>query len=328
MSGADSRIPFTKWLHEGATEIGDLSLDSGGCLPRVRMAWQSVGPIDVSRPVVLLLHGYTNSHRFWQTAPTPDLNSGWGNELVGPGAAIDSNRFLVIAINHLGSCYGSTGPGTEHPMGDGRYGLRFPIVTIRDQARAAVLALRELGIDRLAAVVGYSYGGYMAFELALDDMISLAGVVVLASGPKGNGSEQERADLQSLADRPSKTRLLERRLATLAAYGLMGGGEVGRAAAIWSRRHDPVSLLRLREAAMHFDRRGHLRDLRQPLFWLHVTDDKLFPPPDDDLLQAIPPQLLTHRVLPGGGHLAPVQNPQAYAEDLRAFLLPIIGRSY
>lgn len=311
----------------GTVEIGELALDGGGRLPRVQMAWQSTGQVDGSRPVILLLHGYTNSHQFWQSAPMPDLNSGWGNGLVGPHSAIDSDRFVVVAINHLGSCYGSTGSRSEYPGGDGPYGLRFPKITVRDQARAAVLALRGLGIDRLAAVVGYSYGGYVAFELALDDMVSLARVAVLASGPKGNGSQQELADLQLLANSQSQRGLLERRLATLAAYGLdREDEEVRRAAAIWSGHHDPVSLLRLREAAMHFDRRGDLRDLRRPIFWLHVTDDRLFPPPDDDLLQSIPPELLTHRVLSGGGHLAPVRNPQVYAEELRAFLLPIVGQ--
>jgi homoserine O-acetyltransferase len=89
---------------------------------------------------------------------------GWWSPIVGPGKAIDTDRFFVIGVNALGGCQGSTGPSSPHPD-DGRpYGSRFPIITIQDMVAAQVRLIDHLGIDRLLAVAGGSMGGMQALE--------------------------------------------------------------------------------------------------------------------------------------------------------------------
>lgn len=307
--------------HRGSVDIGDLALESGQVLPHAQMAWQASSAPGLDRPVVLLLHGYSNSHVFWQPDPPADLTSGWGNQLVGPGAAVDSERHLIIALNHLGSCYGSTGPNTIDPATGNAYGERFPRITITDQARAATAALRALHFDHLSAIVGYSYGGYIALDLALAGMMPHEKVAILASGPKGNGSDRDLEALWRLAAEASPETLEQRRLDTLKTYGLSPDDPAVRAAASeWARRHDVISLLRLREAAISFDRRRDLPSLRAPLFWLHVGDDALFPPPPDNTMDTMAPAGLRRYDLPSGGHLAPIMNPESFQEPLAAFL--------
>jgi len=92
---------------------------------------------------------------------------GWWDRMVGPGKPIDTNRFHVICANVIGGCMGSTGPASPAP--DGKpYGMRFPVITIRDMVRAQVALLEQLGIGRLYAVVGGSMGGMQALSLVAD----------------------------------------------------------------------------------------------------------------------------------------------------------------
>ncbi|TAM59944.1 homoserine O-acetyltransferase, partial [bacterium] len=122
--------------------------------------------------VVLVPHALTGSSRV----------ADWWPGVVGPGCLIDTERLCVVGINALGGCYGSTGPAS--PASDGRpYGSRFPVLTVRDIVRAQRLALRELGIERIAAVIGGSLGGMQALAWGIEapDAVELV-VAIGASG--------------------------------------------------------------------------------------------------------------------------------------------------
>lgn len=144
---------------------GPLPLDSGQRLESVRIAYEGYGTLSPSRDnVVLVCHATTGDQHV--ASPHPITGKpGWWNRMVGPGKPIDTNRFHVICANVLGSCMGSTGPASLGP--DGKpYGMRFPVITIRDMVRAQVALLATLGIERLHTVVGGSMGGMQALSLA------------------------------------------------------------------------------------------------------------------------------------------------------------------
>ncbi len=143
-----------------------LALRRGGVLHGVEIAYETWGRLAPSRDnVVLLCTGLSPSAHAASNAtdPTP----GWWEDMVGPGKALDSDRFHIICVNSLGSCFGSTGPASLDPATGERYGRRFPVLSVEDIARAAHEALHALGIERVHAVVGNSLGGFTALAFAL-----------------------------------------------------------------------------------------------------------------------------------------------------------------
>ena len=147
-------------------ELADpLPLDSGQRLEGVRIAYEAYGTLSAARDnVVLICHATTGDQHV--ASPHPITGKpGWWDRTVGPGKPIDTNRFHVICANVLGSCMGSTGPASLAP--DGKpYGMRFPVITIRDMVRAHVALLSALGIEKVHTVVGGSMGGMQALSLA------------------------------------------------------------------------------------------------------------------------------------------------------------------
>jgi homoserine O-acetyltransferase/O-succinyltransferase len=147
-------------------ELADpLPLDSGQQLEGVRVAYEAYGTLSPARDnVVLVQHATTGDQHV--ASPHPITGKpGWWDRMVGPGKPIDTDRFYVLCPNVLGSCMGSTGPGSLGP--DGKpYGMRFPVITVRDMVRAQIALLDVLGIDRLYAVVGGSMGGMQSLSLA------------------------------------------------------------------------------------------------------------------------------------------------------------------
>jgi len=137
-----------------------LRLESGQSLGPINLAWESWGELDAKHSnAILLLHGFSgDSH-----AAGP---GGWWERLIGPGRAIDTDRFCVICPNVLGGCQGSTGPAS--PAADGRpYGSRFPALSIRDMVAAERALADQLGIGSWYAVIGGSMGGMRALEWAI-----------------------------------------------------------------------------------------------------------------------------------------------------------------
>jgi len=142
-----------------------LKLDSGQELAPVTIAYETYGELNAARSnVVLVCHATTGDQYVASTHPVTG-KPGWWDRMVGPGKPIDTDQFHVVCANVIGACMGSTGPASPAPDGQ-PYGMRFPVITIRDMVRAQVRLLEQLGIERLYAVVGGSMGGMQALSLA------------------------------------------------------------------------------------------------------------------------------------------------------------------
>jgi homoserine O-acetyltransferase len=158
-------------------------------LPGVRLAYETWGSLapDGSN-AVLICHALTGDSHVAGPAGPGHPTSGWWDAVVGPGKALDTDRWFVVAPNVLGGCQGSTGPSTPAP--DGRpWGSRFPFVTVRDQVAAEVVLADALGISRWAAVLGGSMGGMRALEWAVSLPDRVGALLVLAA-PGQSSAEQ------------------------------------------------------------------------------------------------------------------------------------------
>ena len=147
----------------------------------MRIAYETWGELSVARDnAILVLHALTgDSHVVGPSGPGHP-SPGWWPGVVGPGRAIDTDRWFVVAPNVLGGCQGSTGPASVASDGV-EWGARFPFLTIRDQVNAQVAFARGLGIERFAAVVGGSMGAMHVLEWAIMAPDAVQRIVVLAA---------------------------------------------------------------------------------------------------------------------------------------------------
>ncbi|MFJ9554615.1 homoserine O-acetyltransferase [Nocardiopsis sp. NPDC101807] len=145
-----------------------LPLESGQTLPGVRIAYETWGRPDAhGANGILVLHALTGDSHVAGPAGPGHPGPGWWEGLVGPGLALDTDRYFVVAPNVLGGCQGSTGPSSpREDGGTGAWGSGFPRITLRDTVRAEEALADALGIDTWAAVVGGSMGGMRALEWA------------------------------------------------------------------------------------------------------------------------------------------------------------------
>ncbi|MGW1144434.1 homoserine O-acetyltransferase MetX [Streptomyces sp. NPDC002454] len=169
--------------------LAPLRLEAGGELPGVRLAYEAWGRLapDASN-AVLVLHALTGDSHVSGPAGPGHPTPGWWDPLVGPGLALDTDRWFVVAPNVLGGCQGSTGPSSVRADGV-RWGGTFPFLTPRDQVAAEVALADALGIDRWALVVGGSMGGMRALEWAVGHPQRVASLLVLAC-PAASDAEQ------------------------------------------------------------------------------------------------------------------------------------------
>ncbi|MGW7590202.1 homoserine O-acetyltransferase MetX [Streptomyces rubiginosohelvolus] len=158
-----------------------LPLESGIRLPGVRLAYETWGrrAADGSN-AVLVLHALTGDSHVAGPAGPGHPTPGWWDALVGPGRALDTDRWFVVAPNVLGGCQGSTGPSSPGPDGT-PWGSLFPYLSVRDQVTAEAALADVLGIDRWAAVVGGSMGGMRALEWAVSRPERTGSLFVLAA---------------------------------------------------------------------------------------------------------------------------------------------------
>jgi homoserine O-acetyltransferase len=157
-------------------------LERGGSLPSVRVAYETWGTLASNGGnAVLVEHALTGDSHVVGPAGPGHPTPGWWDGLIGPGAALDTDRFFVVCANVLGGCQGTTGPSSLAPD-DGRWGSRFPEVTVGDQVRVEAALADALGIDRWACVVGGSMGGMRALEWAVAMPDRVATLFFLASG--------------------------------------------------------------------------------------------------------------------------------------------------
>ncbi len=163
--------------------FGEFRTETGGSLPGIRLAYETWGELSPARDnAVLILHALTGDSHVRGAAGPGHATAGWWSDLVGPGAAIDTDRFFVVAPNMLGGCQGSTGPASIAPDGY-EWASRFPHLTIRDQVSAQALLADQLGIGSWHAVVGGSMGGMHAIEWAVGHPDRVERAAILSAPP-------------------------------------------------------------------------------------------------------------------------------------------------
>jgi homoserine O-acetyltransferase/O-succinyltransferase len=276
-----------------------LHLQSGEVMPEVTLAYRSWGTLAPDgRNAVLIQHGYTNGPGLVDT-PTFGANS-WVN-LVGPGRAIDTERFFVICPNLLGSCHGSTSGASIDPATGRPYGLRFPVLTMMDIVVSQRVLLDHLGIRRLVAVAGPSLGGALAFQWAITYPGYVAGIVAVICAPMAmtQGISGLMARLMRDPDwhggdyygRSAPRRALyEFRRQLLSLYGLqteiarsvsdpaMRAAALERSARDWANSFDANSLVILGRAAASFDLRPQFGKIKARVLYVLSRTDRVFPP--------------------------------------------------
>ncbi|MFI7587562.1 homoserine O-acetyltransferase [Spongisporangium articulatum] len=175
--------------HRQFVDVGDIGLERGGRLAGVRMAYETWGELSPARDnAVLVLHALTGDSHVAGDAGPGHPTPGWWSELIGPGRALDTDRWFVVAPNVLGGCQGTTGPASTAPDGV-PYGSRFPYLTVRDQVSAEVRLADALGLDRWALVVGGSMGGMRALEWAVMQPDRVERLFLLATTAAASGDQ-------------------------------------------------------------------------------------------------------------------------------------------
>jgi homoserine O-acetyltransferase/O-succinyltransferase len=137
----------------------------GGSLSEGRVAYETWGTLNAARDnAILLFTGLSPSAHAASSAADP--STGWWEKMIGPGKAIDTDRYFLVCVNSLGSCFGSSGPASIDPATGLAYRLEFPDLSVEDIARGGYETIRSLGIDRLTAVIGASLGGMAVLAFA------------------------------------------------------------------------------------------------------------------------------------------------------------------
>jgi homoserine O-acetyltransferase/O-succinyltransferase len=279
-------------------------LRSGIVMPSVTIAYRTLGVLAPDRNnVVLVTHGNTGGPQMIDPGGTTGEGS-W-NVIVGPGKAVDTDRFFVICPNMLGSSYGSTNATDIDPLTGTRYGPRFPDITVSDIVATQRALLADLGIEKLVAIVGPSYGGIQAFQWAVDYPGMMKGIAAIVTAPL---VLRERAEgnvarlLATLSKDPNWNggdyydcggvleSMIAIRSATLKSYGIETRlrdtisdpakieAAIRDEAARWARGFDANSLLILARALRGFDVTAQFDKIKSKVLYVLSRTDKLFPP--------------------------------------------------
>lgn len=159
-----------------------LVLQSGASIADYTLVYETYGELNADKTnAVLVCHALNASHHVAGYYAGNPKNTGWWDNMVGPGKPVDTDRFFVIGVNNLGSCFGSTGPMDINPDTGKPYGANFPILTVEDWVDAQARLADALGIDRFAAVMGGSLGGMQALSWTMQYPDRVRHAVIIAS---------------------------------------------------------------------------------------------------------------------------------------------------
>jgi len=165
--------------------VEPLPLQSGSSIEQYDLVVETYGRLNADASnAVLICHALNASHHVAGIHPDNPNELGWWDNMVGPGKPVDTNRFFVIGVNNLGSCFGSTGPMSINPRTKEPYGASFPVLTVEDWVNAQARLADQMGITQFAAVMGGSLGGMQAMSWATQYPERVAHCVVIASTPK------------------------------------------------------------------------------------------------------------------------------------------------
>jgi homoserine O-acetyltransferase/O-succinyltransferase len=330
--------------------LGPLQLENGCILPEVTIAYETYGQLaSDGRNAILIAHGYTNHHHAAGQATMTNPKPGWWDKLIGPGRAIDTQRFFVVSSNVIGSCYGSTGPASLNPDTGKPFGPEFPDITMRDIVAAQRQLLECLGVTRLVAVAGPSMGGRQAFQWAVTFPDFVDGIIVVASSPKGIGKDAPVITLlERLAADPNWnagwyyerggliSTLTALRMETLKRYGVEAvlgiqytdpaqrEARIRQMAEQWAGQFDAHSLVVLRKASVWFDAQRDFGKIRAKVLYVISRTDQLFPPSMGarvmGRLRDAGVDATYVEIDSAFGHLASGREAQQWAPALQAFL--------
>ena len=332
--------------------IRDFRLAGGAVLAEARIAYLTLGRLAPDgRNAVLVTHGYTSGPRMIEGGESASEGS-WA-ALVGPGRPIDTDRYFVVAPNMLGSSFGSTNAASLDPATGRPYGPRFPELTVGDIVATQKHLLDALGVRHLVAVAGPSYGGFQAFQWAVDFPDFMHAIVPAVTGlrspvariepllaqleraPNWNGGDYY--DRGGVTDTTT-----EMRIDTLKGYGLDAGlaarfpdptareAELRRIARAWAEQFDANSLVILRKAMLRYDVASRLSRIRAQVLYVLSSTDTLFPP-------SLAPEVMGALRAAGVsaeyvaldskfGHLASGLDAEKWAPALRSFLEALPAR--
>src|SRR6202171_4483086 len=296
-----ARLPATD---EKTFTASDFRLQSGTVMPAVTIAYRTLGVLAPNRDhAVLVTPGNPSGPQLID--PSGSTAEGSWNEIVGPGKAVDTNRFFAICPNMLGSSYGSTNAASIDPATGKRYGPRFPEITVGDIVATQRALVDHLGIKRLVAIVGPSYGGFQAFQWAVDYPGMMKGIAAVVTAPL---VPRERAEgnverlLASLSKDPNWNggdyydvggvleTMIQIRIATLKTYGIetrlkdtmSDPAQIEAAirdeAARWAGGFDANSLIILAKPLRGFDVTAQFGSIKSKVLYILSRTDRLFPP--------------------------------------------------
>lgn len=162
-----------------------LLLDCGRTLPSYDLIYETYGELnnDASN-AVLICHALSGDHHAAGFHDADDKKPGWWDSAIGPGKAIDTNKFFVVCLNNLGGCKGSTGPTSINPETGKHYGPDFPIITVADWVRSQAVLADDLHVQQWAAVVGGSLGAMQAMQWAISLPERVRNMLIIAAAPK------------------------------------------------------------------------------------------------------------------------------------------------
>ncbi|MCL6414149.1 homoserine O-acetyltransferase [Aestuariirhabdus sp. Z084] len=162
-----------------------LQLLSGRSLTSFTLVYETYGTLNADHSnAVLICHALSGHHHAAGYHSMDDKKPGWWDSAIGPGKAIDTNRFFVVSLNNLGGCHGSSGPTSIDPKTGQPYGPDFPMVTVQDWVNSQAMLADQLGIEQWAAVVGGSLGGMQALQWSISYPERLRHALVIASAPR------------------------------------------------------------------------------------------------------------------------------------------------
>lgn len=291
-------------VKDQAFVISSFRLRDGAVMPKAKIVYETYGRLAADgRNVALITHGYTSSHHAAGRNPANGNLPGWWDGLIGPGKAIDTDKLFVVSSNMLGSSFGSTNGASIDPRTGRPYGPDFPAITVCDIVAAQKALLDALGVEHLVAVAGPSYGGYQAFQWAVDYPEFIDGIVPVVTAPKAQNVEHSLAELQArLATDPewnsgryydkgeAKTILTELRVEMLKRNGIEAAlasryperelreAEIRQQAVDWARRWDTNSLVILRRGTIGYDTVKDFAKIKARVLYVLCRTDTLFPP--------------------------------------------------
>ncbi|WP_010485645.1 homoserine O-succinyltransferase MetX [Pseudomonas sp. S9] len=162
-----------------------LSLASGRTLANYDLIYETYGELNAARSnAVLICHALSGHHHAAGYHSAEDRKPGWWDSCIGPGKAIDTNRFFLVSLNNLGGCNGSTGPSSINPETGKPFGADFPVMTVECWVHSQARVADALGIEQWAGVVGGSLGGMQAMQWTISYPERVRHCVAIASAPK------------------------------------------------------------------------------------------------------------------------------------------------